>query len=356
MDKSLFIRTDSSSSIGIGHIMRCIALAQAWQKRGGSIHFVSSFENSAIKQRIINENFRLHTIEKIHPDPGDFYCLREYIYSLLRTAKSQEIWLIVDGYHFDDNYRKLLKLEGWKILSIDDIASNSLYHANIVLNQNINAKQLKYQADPETLFLLGTRYTLLRTEYLKWSKWKRLIGENVNNILITLGGGSDPNNVTSIIIEALVRIKNEINLRIVVGPENKNNCSLRKKNENFNINIEFIVNTTDMASHIAWADVAISGGGSTCWEMAYMSLPFIVIILADNQEGIAMALHEQGVAINAGWYNSLEEQKLIKQIDYLMKDRSKRKKMSENGSKIVDGMGADRVIDLMIRNENRHYV
>ena len=71
MNKNLIIRADASAHIGTGHIMRCIALAQAWQDNGGDVTFLSHCESPPIRQRIIDECFDFVPIEKPHPNPSD---------------------------------------------------------------------------------------------------------------------------------------------------------------------------------------------------------------------------------------------------------------------------------------------
>ena len=69
--RHLFIRADASTAVGFGHIMRCLALAQAWQERGGHVTFLSHCLNEALRQRIMKEGFEFVFVERSHPDPAD---------------------------------------------------------------------------------------------------------------------------------------------------------------------------------------------------------------------------------------------------------------------------------------------
>jgi UDP-2,4-diacetamido-2,4,6-trideoxy-beta-L-altropyranose hydrolase len=96
-----------------------------------------------------------------------------------------------------------------------------------------------------------------------------------------------------------------------------------------------------------WADIAVSGAGSTCWELAYMGLPFVVIALSPDQRGIAQALSESEVAISLGWHANLSTERVGDALHDLLNDHERRVTMSERGRKLVDGRGAARVVQAL---------
>ena len=129
----LLIRADASSTIGTGHIMRCLALAQGWQRRGGKAKFLSCCDSNRLQRRIINEGFDFNHIENPYPDPSDLKTTLKILQktqrenSLLFTRHSSltSLWLVLDGYHFDSTYQKLIREEGFNLLVIDDMAHQS---------------------------------------------------------------------------------------------------------------------------------------------------------------------------------------------------------------------------------------
>jgi spore coat polysaccharide biosynthesis predicted glycosyltransferase SpsG len=98
---------------------------------------------------------------------------------------------------------------------------------------------------------------------------------------------------------------------------------------------------------MAWGDVAVSGGGSTCWELAFMGLPNLALALADNQRGIADGLGRAGVAENLGWFEEVNEETIATRLEDLLKDRARRAEMGRRGRKLVDGRGPERVVDTL---------
>ena len=96
-----------------------------------------------------------------------------------------------------------------------------------------------------------------------------------------------------------------------------------------------------------WADIAISSGGSTPWELAFMGLPAFVICFAENQIKTMDSLHNYGSVINLGWYSAIKKEQLLIQMNNLLQEELLRKKMSEKGTNLIDGSGRKRIIDNM---------
>ncbi len=365
MDKHLFIRSDATSYIGTGHIMRCIVLAQAWRDRGGIVTFLSRCENSAIRQRIESAGIAFIPLEKPHPDPGDLQRTCEILKQFKiknpkfrsndRSTTSYQPsavtpWVTLDGYHFDPAYQSALRGAGCKVLVIDDMAHQPEYHADILLNQNIYAQNLKYNCSPDTLRLLGTQYVLLRKEFLKKKGSQREIPETARHILVTLGG-ADSENVTMTVVRALKRLeRTDVEVKIVVGEVNQNRQSIEKELRCSPFDFQILSCVTDMPTLMAWADMAVSAGGSTCWELIFMGVPFLVVILSENQEGIANGLGEAGAAINCGWHYALTADRLAEILVELINDRECRRALNGKGQQMVDGLGTERAIERMRRH------
>ncbi len=160
MEKLIF-RADALTGTGSGHVMRCLALGQAWEDAGGSVVFVTACQNDGLLQRLKQAGFDVYQLIKPYPDPGDW----EYTKDIL--AAYPNVWLVLDGYHFDETYQKQIKETRHRLLVIDDMAHLKHYYADIILNQNLHAKGLPYSREPYTRLLLGTKYVLLQREFLQ---------------------------------------------------------------------------------------------------------------------------------------------------------------------------------------------
>jgi UDP-2,4-diacetamido-2,4,6-trideoxy-beta-L-altropyranose hydrolase len=338
----LLVRADGSSQIGAGHVMRCLALAQAWQEARGAVHFALASAPLALEMRLLGEGIAVHPITGVPGSTDD---------AMQTIALARQIgaaWSVVDGYHFGAGYQQSIKQAGLRLLFVDDYGHAGHYHADLVLNQNLHADASLYaNREPHTRLLSGTHYVLLRREFWPWRSWQREIPPVARKVLVTLGG-SDPDNVTLKVIQALQQAEIEdLEARVVIGSNNPHVEVLQSAIQNRESKIRTERNVTDMTALMVWADLAVSTGGSTCWELAFMGLPNLALILADNQRPVAIELDAAGVVINLGQPAALAPIEIARALAELASAPAKRAAMAERGRALVDGAGAGRVVQQM---------
>ena len=95
---------------------------------------------------------------------------------------------------------------------------------------------------------------------------------------------------------------------------------------------------------MAWADAAVAAGGSTAWELAFMGVPAVLLVLVDNQREIARSLSQAKAALNLGAHANLGHLEIARALLNLMIDRVQRQAMSQCGRSLVDGLGSRRVV------------
>lgn len=343
MLNTLVVRTDADSRIGTGHLMRCFTLAQGWQTRGGKVVIVTNCNNDNLTRRLEAANMPIEAVEHPHPHPMDWHRTSEILSSYPGA------WVVIDGYHFDSGYQGRIKSCGHRLLAIDDTAHLDKYFADIVLNQNINADRLNYTVEPRVRLLLGLRYLLLRPEFIEQSVMVPKSSKVARKLLVTLGGG-DFDNQTLKVIKAIEEVKIDgLEAVIVVGPANPHLKQLQAITKDSRALIQLKVNTTRMAELMTWADAAVTAGGSTCWELAFMGVPALVIILAENQRAVAEGLDERGAVINLGWHRDSSPVRIAQALENLLLNAAKREKMAEISRKLVDGKGIERVLSNLIQ-------
>ncbi len=362
----LIFRTDASTQIGTGHVMRCLALAQAWQDAGGDASFIMAACPVVLEERLLSERIPvLHLTESItHGSEADAHET-----AAIARERGAE-WIVVDGYHFGTDYQQSLQSLGLRILFWDDNAHCPHYSADLVLNQNLQASRAMYPSiAPSTNLLLGSQYVALRREFNSYRNWQREIARFTWNILITMGG-SDPANLTPRVIDALntlsrppSRVKSHriadssptptgpddyvegrFDVTVIVGGSNENIADVEAAVARSKHDVTLIRNSPDMPELMATADLAISAGGSTAWELCLMGLPSVLIPAAENQIAGTQRLHELGgcMMIASGAQFSPSELGLV--LMPLTVSAHTRSILSRNARALVDGLGAERVI------------
>ncbi|OGW85578.1 MAG: UDP-2,4-diacetamido-2,4,6-trideoxy-beta-L-altropyranose hydrolase [Omnitrophica bacterium RIFCSPLOWO2_01_FULL_45_10b] len=339
----LAIRADGNASIGMGHMMRTLAIAQAWKARGGRVCYVTAdFLSSSARKRFLKEGIEMYFISAVPGSEDD----REQTLTVLGKRKPAR--LLADGYAFHEAYQTAMRAK-YPFGYIDDTADLDFFDADLLINPNAYADALLYKGKcAQACLLTGPAFTLLRKEFWNFKRPARLDkGSGPIRILVTLGGG-DLLNATLAILNALETLPSEnLEIRVIFGEENPHGEMLEKAIKKSEKNITFLPAVDSLVPLMEWASIAVTGGGSTCWEMAYAGVPFLAIILADNQKQIVSFLQSRGILISLGEYNQQTPEKISATIHSLIFDPKKRAEMSRAGQSLIDGKGALRVADAL---------
>jgi UDP-2,4-diacetamido-2,4,6-trideoxy-beta-L-altropyranose hydrolase len=339
---NLLFRADANVSIGTGHVMRCLALAQACQDDGGSAIFAAAEITPALSSRFAAEKIVARSIDAATGSSDD---ARQ---TAILAQEAHAAWVVIDGYQFDVNYQTQIAQAGLKLLTIDDTGGAGRYTANVVLNQNLHACPTLYRnRESHTRLLLGPRFSLLRREFRPWNGWKRSVSAGVQRILVTMGG-SDPDNVTSLIITSLAQSNlGAAKVTVLVGGSNPRREALLRQITAKRLEVELIADADDVPGLLASSDIAISGAGTTCWEMCLLGLPALLIELAPNQHEVGQRLHDLGAATFLGRSQDISPNLIARELEALLQSAKRRRTMSENAQRIVDGNGSARLLSFL---------
>lgn len=335
----LLVRADANSTIGIGHVMRCLALAQAWQERGGRVTFLSSRLPEGIAERLRTADIGCLALAA---PPGSGADAAATLAAAVETGAE---WIAVDGYQFDAAYQGRVKQGVSRVLWIDDYGHAAPYCADLVVNQNLGATAAAYgEPGPATRVLAGGNYAMLRREFRDHRPCGRQA--KAERVLVTLGGG-DPDNVTGMVLEAADKVlPDTAQLRVVVGAANPNVSRLENLLPTLGHAVELIASPKEVAPLMDWSELAITAAGSTCWELMCLGVPLIAISIAENQKPVAQAVATHGAGLDAGWHTAVSG-RLAAAIRELAGSPEKMASMAQAGPRFIDGRGALRVVAAM---------
>ena len=337
----LLIRADASPKTGTGHVMRCRALAHAWKEEVGSqVTFAMVSGAPALEGLLRDEGMEVIGVPH---QPGSLEDARHTAQAASAVAAR---WIVADGYAFGRQYQQAARQQGQKLLVVDDYGHAAGYPAELVLNQNLGAAAELYPVrGPWTRLLLGLSYVLLREEFSGWRGQQREEPARAENVLVTMGGG-DADNVTLRVLKALAACEAPLHIRAVAGASNPHLDQLRAAAK-ASPNVELLHSVKDMPALMDWADLAVSAAGVTCWELAFMGVPMVLLVLADNQQPSAVNAHEAGMALNLGDAGAVSEGEISAAVADLAASADRRRHLAEQGRDLVDGQGAARVVRAM---------
>jgi UDP-2,4-diacetamido-2,4,6-trideoxy-beta-L-altropyranose hydrolase len=340
--ETLLIRADAGEEIGIGHVMRCVALAQAWRDAGGRVAFALAAGAKELGPRLRAEGA---DVLQVSAEPGTVEDAAQTV-ELCRRYKAQ--WLVLDGYHFSQEYRESVKVGTTRLLLVDDHGKSAPYQCDVVLNPNPYASDAFYASrSDQTCFLVGRHYALLRREFLDFPRQGPSTPTTARRILLTFGG-SDQDNVTLCVLQALEEISDPcLEITVVIGASNPHMESLTKATAKSSHAARLLANVDNMPEIISHADLAISAGGVTCCELAFMGVPMFLITLARNHEESVEAWGRAKAAWAGGWFDVLERKSLAESLRRLIGDSELRREFVENAARVIDGKGAQRVVEAM---------
>jgi UDP-2,4-diacetamido-2,4,6-trideoxy-beta-L-altropyranose hydrolase len=323
---TVLFRVDANAQIGSGHLMRCLALAQAWQKSGERV----AFATAQPIERLESEKMRTFAVTAAAGSAAD--CEQTCAFA----AEVDAAWIVVDGYRFPADFQTGVKARGFRLMIIDDHGAAGRYAADLVLDQNPTAAAARY-ADraSSTRLLLGTRYTLLRAEFEAWRSWHRTFPGKIQRIIVTFGG-ADPVNATRKVLAGLASLE-DVEVIAVLGAHFTGEVAE-------STNLRVLRDVRDMPALMAGCDLAITAAGSTCWELAFLQTPMLVMPIAENQMPIADALAASGAAVNLGWHAEVSPQDIADALAALVESETRRRTMGEAGRALIDGEGAARVL------------
>lgn len=331
----LYIRTDMNDTIATGHVMRCLAIADAAGKQGETTVFLLA--DGSASAFLAERGYESITLDTQWNDmEGEL----ETLFSLIRKRKIKK--LLIDSYQVTESYLAALR-RAVKTVYLDDLNA-FVYSVDMLVCYAVYWEKFGYEkAYRETKLLLGTAYTPLREAF--FSCRKKEIGDRIEHILL-LSGGTDPYDTIKSLLEQLPRDSYRC-ITVLCGRYYAGYEELKKTYpEGKNVAIYQAV--PDIERYMAEADVAITAGGTTLYELCAVGTPSISYSFADNQLENVLQFQKDGLIDYAG---DARKENVAECVVELLKTYSRKKRVlrSEAMQRLVDGRGAARIAEAWIK-------
>lgn len=274
--RKIFFRADGNARVGLGHVMRCIALAEML-KDDFDCHFIIRNPPLNLKQQILSVFQSLIQLPDTENDEKEAL-------NLAQSCLTGNEIVVLDGYHFRTEYQKIIKQKGNKLVCIDDI-HNYHFVADVIINHigGISAKQ--YSKEAYTNLFLGPEYSLIRKEFFQNKKKNKWAEKNSFNCLLCMGGG-DPNNCTHSILNYLIKIDNIGRIDVVTGASymylNELNNFLKGADRK-EVLVHNNIKSLKIIKLLKNADFGIFPASTIALEAQALSLPMMLGYYVENQ-------------------------------------------------------------------------
>ncbi|HEX4197168.1 MAG TPA: UDP-2,4-diacetamido-2,4,6-trideoxy-beta-L-altropyranose hydrolase [Caulobacteraceae bacterium] len=329
---------DAGAKVGGGHVMRCLTLAGALTRAGGTCAFVA-----APAARGVLDAFSGRAVEVMAV--GDEPSASELAAAGVGAA---EAWsadaIVADHYGFGPRDDAALDAAAARLLIVDDLRRR--HACGLVLDSNIGRRAADY---PGREVLAGPAYALVRPAFAALrtaTLARRASGEAPKRVLVSLGL-TDAGAITGRVVRALLPALGEASLDVVVGGEAPSRLELQAL-ARVDSRVTVHVDARDMAGLIAAADIAVGAGGSSAWERCCLGLPSLTVIVADNQRENTAALAGAGATLAVAPPSGDFDARLRAAFGKLRADAALRASMSAAAAALCDGLGADRVAERLL--------
>lgn len=330
----------ASAQIGIGHLMRCMALAQALIKKGHTATFLLDQETEALAK---SQQEWCGDIIYLDYDVA----VEEQISCLCGKQTFTADWIVIDGYNFDRDYCLAWQNNEFKIALIDDDIHQPPFAVDLLINPSTD----KTTTDDGIPILSGSQYRMLRREFVA----TRPLPQLQRRFLTLSFGGSDPANITIPLLSTLDKLNIKAPVRVVTGQAYPYLRELAVLVEHCSLDVEHVHAAQNMAEIWSETKLAVSAAGGSQFELAVCATPSVLVVVADNQLQASERAAHEGWCLVADLSTAQQRDSglnnLGKKIVQLWNDDELLVKMHKSIAGQYDAHGSERIVDSLVAYE-----
>ncbi|MBI5608659.1 MAG: UDP-2,4-diacetamido-2,4,6-trideoxy-beta-L-altropyranose hydrolase [Deltaproteobacteria bacterium] len=332
----LLLRADGGPQVGLGHILRLAGLGQAWRKRGGRARLLCGFLTPALLQRLTAMGLEVLELPSgIAPGSPE-----DLAWVLQQTVENSAPAVLVDGYCFAPAWLHELRRRGPKVAYVDDFGDASL-QLDLVLMPNVGAQ---VSAGAQSPVLAGAQFTPVRAEF-QGLPAKQPPSPDGRRLLLTFGG-ADPARMSERALAAALQVRQrpevtyKVAIDLVLGAAvpAERQAALAELAQG-QADVRILRDVADMPALMAQADLAVAAAGTTCWELAAVGVPMLVVQVADNQAVVVRGIVGAGAATALPPGEELGGHFL----QLILLEDSAWRARSQAGQRLIDGQAATRI-------------
>ena len=291
--KNILFRCDGSTKIGMGHVVRCLALADELRDNYDcTITFAMRQSELGIQK--VRGSYPVFNV-----DQNDFdYEL--WLINCIQETKANIMIMDMRDNLSRISLRKIKQDTGIKVITIDDPEDKRL-EADIAFYPPVpQVMKMNWDYYQGKIFT-GWEYVILRKEFLQTFQKP----ENpIPNIFVSMGA-TDPKNMTMFVVETFDQLDFPFHCIIMIGPGYPFKETLIKRLSKANFKHQLLVDPQNIADRMAGADFAIISFGQTAYELAALGIPSIYICLTEDHCQSATIFEKEEMGISAGMFGGI---------------------------------------------------
>src|SRR5665647_3300451 len=341
----VLLRCDGGGSLGVGHVMRSLALAEAAVVAGHDVVVAGQFEGPLLQGRLAAAPVEVVQLAAFTVE-GD----QQQVIDLVRRLRPDV--LHVDSYLASDRLRELVACAGVDVGVANMVFSNmedgtfGRRPADVVVDPTFGAELSARPQDGSTWLLRGSRYTPVRQRVI--DARQRAADDNVGaggpvarSVLVVMGG-TDPVGLAPVAVELLARTGLALEVTAIAAGENAQRARTAAEGSRLSLNV--LAPVDDLAAMMSAHELVISAAGTSIWELCCIGVPTAVAWAVDNQREGYDRVVAAGAAIGLGGPGLGRDECVVDLLRRALTDSRVRADLVLAGRHVVDGLGAWRVV------------
>ncbi|MDV6331668.1 UDP-2,4-diacetamido-2,4,6-trideoxy-beta-L-altropyranose hydrolase [Asticcacaulis sp. 201] len=325
----LLIRTEASPQIGMGHFMRCFAIAETARTHDIPVTFLLNEVGDAVLARLHDIGAEGVAVCGSPGSAADFMAM-----GALNLSRDRD-WLLIDSYQVTEDYLTL-QTPAARVAVIDDMNALARYDCDLIINPAQAARRIDYERKTSARLCLGPDYALIRKEFLQHSD-----DAYDGGFIAILFGGSDPLQLSGRCARLLRETLPDTPIRIIAGPANIHSADLMALEQELNA-VSVVQSPASVAQALCGASLVLTAAGGSVGEIAAMGLPALVLVVYDNQASALKACPYPVIDARTGLPEGLGSE-----IKKLINDPARRADIAQHAHAVVDGNGPQRIVEVM---------
>ncbi len=321
----LFFRTEASTEIGMGHFMRCFAIAEEARGRGSQVTFLLNRIDNAVMPWLEQIGALGQVLPTAIGSDDD----------LANLDLSRQDWLVIDSYKATAAYVAAARQRAC-VAVIDDLNALAGYDCDLLINTALSASATDYADKTSARLLLGAEYALVRAEFCA----PRQPAAD-QPFVVVMFGGSDPTGLTPSVATALHDALEGVTIRVVAGPANRQFAALQALSDKLP-RLQLHISPPSVAQVLYGAELVLTAAGGSVGEIAAMGLAASVLVVYDNQKAALEACPFPVIDVRDGLPPGMANH-----VKLLLADPSARDEVASRARTMIDGEGPVRILNAM---------